>query len=67
MTLNWGELAYICNDDVNSCELLHAEIDQYFYAKFDVKTNNDDVMPSKNDLTCNQMYDDSVVKNKWPI
>ena len=44
------------------CELLHAEIDRYFYAEFDVETDDDDVMPSKNDLTCNRMYDDSVVK-----
>ena len=57
-----GESAYVCNGNINSCELLHAEIDRYFYAEFDVETDDDDVMPSKNDLTCNRMYDDSVVK-----
>ena len=45
---------------MRSCELLHAEIRQLFYADLDVLADDEEGTPSLNDLRCTEKYNQSV-------
>ena len=53
---------FICNGHPDSCELLHAEINHYYNAEFATNVNDDEAMPSINDMLCTKTLDESLTK-----
>ena len=55
-----SESAFVCSGDVESCELLHAEMKQLFYADFETLAEDEENAPSINDARCTDNYNQSV-------
>ena len=53
---------YVCSGNVDSCEILHAEISHCINADFNLKPDDEDVASSINDNKCQMIYDTSVEK-----
>ena len=51
------DVVYVCNDDANVCELLHADVKQWLNADFKTAPDDEDIAPSINDLVCVHIYD----------
>ena len=59
--LSVNETPHACSANVDSCELLHAQISPYNNADFNLRPDAEDVAPSINDDKCKMLYYLSVV------
>ena len=60
--LSGNETPYVRSGNVNSCKLLHAQINHCINAGFNLRPDDEDVAPSINDNKCQMIYETSVKK-----
>ena len=57
-----AEASTPCSSDLNSCKLLHEEIEQYTAVDVSCQTDDENTAPAMNDLECSNIYDKFIQK-----